>query len=67
MFNGQREFELCANVIPKKLTLECKGDIIHGKIVYRSVVLTLVDIEQNKNSYHRMELLQSKDPRSTFL
>lgn len=32
-----------------------------GRLVHFSVALGLVDIENNKNSYHRMQLLQSKE------
>lgn len=34
---------------------------MNGKKVYYSVILGLVDIEHNKNSYYRMQLLQSND------
>lgn len=32
---------------------------INGKIVHYSIILGLVDVERNKNSYYRMQLLES--------
>lgn len=34
---------------------------INNRIVYYHVILGLVDIDTNRNSYHRMQLLQSKE------
>lgn len=34
---------------------------LKNKKIYYSVILGLVDIEHNKNSYFRMQLLQSND------